>query len=471
MTQHLLFAVSQLAFGPSKYADAAVNLIYWLILFASVYGGAIKIGVGRFAAFFAIVFIAVCPLVVVLSRQPLLDFGNLALLSAAFYCMMGTTRHSTWREIVLLALILAIAGTAKQTSFLWLAGFFVWRLIALVFRKQFDANNFGKLFIMGLPLAGALLLWLLPNSDSLISWKNYYYPQAAKGNTFIITLAEHLWSYATFWPAIISPLLLLLVVAGFGYLVWAARQRLKPLYELAFASALGLVTLSALSVNRPEPRYEIPIVYLLALVVAMSYQAAVDKDDRLGKAFIAIAKLVTCLAIVQYFVFSFVPYPIPGSPAIAKFIEAVIGRGEAEPLDPAGYPTRGDDAWGIDWLASSIKKAGLPLNRLNILSSTREVSVHGLEVAALRRKLTLEVSTFRRFTLHGDVFEYNDDQIPYYNWYLLKTGEQGFALADKKSIDAYNELENTIRTSGNFRLVGSRSLPDKSRYDLYVAIR
>lgn len=174
---------------------------------------------------------------------------------------------------------------------------------------------------------------------------------------------------------------------------------------------------------------------------------------------------------MQYFVFSFVPYPIPGSPAIAKFIEAVIGRGEAEPLDPAGYPTRGDDAWGIDWLASSIKKAGLPLNRLNILSSTREVSVHGLEVAALRRKLTLEVSTFRRFTLHGDVFEYNDDQIPYYNWYLLKTGEQGFALADKKSIDAYNELENTIRTSGNFRLVGSRSLPDKSRYDLYVAIR
>ena len=97
--------------------------------------------------------------------------------------------------------------------------------------------------------------------------------------------------------------------------------------------------------------------------------------------------------------------------------------------------------------------------------------MHGLEVAALRRKLTLEVSTFRRFTLHGDVFEYKADQILYYNWYLLKTGEQGFALADQKSIDAYKELEHTIRSSRNYRLVGSRSLPDKSRYDLYVAVR
>lgn len=471
MTQHVFFAASQLLFGPSKYADVAVNLLYWIILFASVYGGSIKIGAGRVPAFLAVLFVAACPLVVVLSRQPLLDFGNLALVSAAFYCLLSTARNSNWRGIVLISLILAIAGTAKQTSFLWLSGFFLWRLIVLIRSKHHNASNLAKLLVMGLPLAGALMLWLLPNFDSLQSWKNYYYPQAAKGNVFIVTLAEHLCSYASFWPAIISPLLLILVVTAFVYLMLAGRNRLSALRELAFACALGLVTLSALSVNRPESRYEIPIVYLLALIIALSYQTAIEKGDQLAKTFMGVVKVITCLAMLQFVVFSFVPYPIPGPAWITRSIEILIGRGEAERLDPAGYPTRGDDAWGIDWLTANIKNANLPLNRLNILSSTKEVSVHGLEVAALRRKLSLEVSTFRRFTLHGDVFEYKVDQIPYYNWYLLKTGEQGNALADKTSIDAYSKLERTIRDGGQYKLVGSRSLPDGSRYDLFESVK
>ena len=471
MTQHLVFGASQLVFGPSKYADTFVNLIYWLILIGSVYGGALKLGVSRLAAILAVICVASCPLLATLSRQPLLDFGNLALLSLAFYCFLSSRSVLSWRQTWCLALILAVAGTAKQTSFLWLAGFFFWRLFCLVKQRRLSVISCGKLLVLGLPLVFSLLLWILPNYASLLSWKDYYHPQAAKGNFFVITLFEHLWSYLAFWPAIISPLQAGLVIASLVGVLVLGRSRFKPLLELSFACALGLICLSALSVNRPEARYEVPIIYLLAMVVALGFQAMAGTAGRSAKCVAPLFAFVSGLAFVQFLAFSFVPYPIPASAGLVKNIEAFVGRGEVERLDLAGYPTRDGDAWGIDWLTANIKNAGLPLNRLNILSSTKEVSVHGLEVAALRRKLTLEVSTFRRFTLHGDVFEYKADQILYYNWYLLKTGEQGFALADQKSIDAYKELEHTIRSSRNYRLVGSRSLPDKSRYDLYVAVR
>ena len=470
MTQHLAFGASQLIFGPSKYADTFVNLVYWIVLIGSVYGGVLKLGASRVAALLAVVFVASCPLVVVLSRQPLLDFGNLALVSLAFYCFLSSQKELGWRQTMYIAAILAIAGTAKQTSILWLAGFFVWRLLGQIKDKQLNAVRFSKLTVLGLPLAFCVLLWLLPNYDSLLSWKNYYYPQAAKGNFFVITLLEHLWTYFTFWPAIISPLQTGLLVANLIGLLVLDRTRLRPLRELGFACAYGLIALSALSVNRPEARYEIPIIYLMAMILALGYQSIVDKGGRFAKTGAYLFAFISGLAFVQFLAFSFVPYPVSGPDGIQTTIETVVGRGEAERLDPAGYPTRGDDAWGIDWLATSIKKAGLPLNRLNILSSTKEVSVHGLEVAALRRKLTLEVSTFRRFTLHGDVFEYKDDQIPYYNWYLLKTGEQGNALADKASADACQRLENIIRTGGQYKLSGSRALPDGSRYDLFVSV-
>lgn len=472
MTQHLIYGASQLFWGPSKYADTFVNLIYWLILIGSVYGGALKLGVSRLAAFWAIVFVASCPLLATISRQPLLDFGNLSLISLAFYCfsLSKNAKVLSWRQTLCLAAIVALAGTAKQTSFLWLVGFFVWRLFCLVKQRQLNAVSLGKLLVLGLPLAFSLMLWILPNYYSLLSWKDYYHPQAAKGNFFVITLFEHLWSYLAFWPAIISPLQTALVVAGLVGLLTIDRSRLKPLRELAFACALGLICLSALSVNRPEARYEVPIIYLLAMVIALGFQAIAGTAGRFAKYFAHLFAFVSGLAFVQILVFSFVPYPIPASAGLVKCIEVLIGRDKAEMLDLAGYPTRGDDAWGIDWLTQNIKNANLPLNRLNILSSTKEVSVHGLEVAALRRKLSLEVSTFRRFTLHGDVFEYEADQIPYYNWYLLKTGEQGNALADKASIDAYAKLESTIRNGGQYKQVGSRSLPDGSRYDLFESV-
>lgn len=417
MTQHLIYGSSQLIFGPSKYADTFVNLIYWLILIGSVYGGALQLGVGRLAAFLAIVFVASCPLLATISRQPLLDFGNLSLLSLAFYCfsLSKNTKMPSWRQALCLAVIVAVAGTAKQTSFLWLVGFFVWRLFCLVKQRQLNVVSLGKLLVLGLPLAFSLMLWILPNYDSLLSWKDYYHPQAAKGNFFVITLFEHLLAYLAFWLAIISRLQTALVVAGLVGLLAKDRSRLKPLRELAFACALGLICLSVLSVNRPEARYEVPIIYLLAMIIALGFQVIAGKAGGFAKYFAPLFAIASGLAFVQFLVFSFVPYPIPGPAWITRSIEILIGRGEAERLDPAGCPTRGDDAWGIDWLTANIKNANLPLNRLNILSSTKEVSVHGLEVAALRRKLSLEVSTFRRFTLHGDVFEYKVDQIPYYN--------------------------------------------------------
>ncbi len=101
------------------------------------------------------------------------------------------------------------------------------------------------------------------------------------------------------------------------------------------------------------------------------------------------------------------------------------------------------------------------------MPSTTDLSVHTIDLACIYAGTQIEPSTFRQFTLHGDLVRYDEQAIKYYEWYLLKTGYQGSALASQVDKDNFQKIISFVETPTNFALVGQRDLPDGSVLKLY----
>ena len=101
------------------------------------------------------------------------------------------------------------------------------------------------------------------------------------------------------------------------------------------------------------------------------------------------------------------------------------------------------------------------------MPSTPDLSVHTIDLVCIFSGTQIEPSTFRQFTLHGDIVRYDQEAINYYDWFLIKTGYQGSPAADSASQDNYQKIITYIEDPGNYRLVAKRDLPDGSQLKLY----
>lgn len=127
------------------------------------------------------------------------------------------------------------------------------------------------------------------------------------------------------------------------------------------------------------------------------------------------------------------------------------------------------DPWGQDWIFSTVRDGKTSyLPTVNLFPSTRELSVHTLTIAALSVNSPATISTFRRFTLNGDVFEYSAKDMDYYNWFVFKTGYQGKNFVDKASENKYiTAQEQVIKDKKYFVQIGTRKIEDGSLLLIY----
>lgn len=185
-----------------------------------------------------------------------------------------------------------------------------------------------------------------------------------------------------------------------------------------------------------------------------------------------LGKLLSCLilafALLQFLVANFTPYPVAVPPALESISSLIRSRASAAWGGPIQRnPVAEGDLWGQEWVVKTIEQAEGASARLNILPSTSEISVHSVDLCALLNRTRFEISTFRQYTLRGDLVPFDPPAIAYYDWYLLKSGEQGSPLADSSSQANYAKLVEYIENSGRFQLQGSKVLPDKSNLMLY----
>lgn len=484
LTQHLIYGFSKYLFGFGRLSDALVNTLYMVILCLSTAGLTRLAGGGVIAAVLSIIIINGYPAVSQFSHTQMLDFGHITLSALALYGLCRWRENKTWLNTAFMALTLALGATAKQAA----ASFLILPCL-LVFFGQVKGRNKSSVIqmsIAGATTAGALLLWLLPNRQSLSAWRDYYLPQVTQGggHSPVQVFFEHLGSYITALPSLMSPFLLVLFAVC---LILSVKTKYRPLAadtpslavsNLAMAAAFsGIPLMCLLSMNNPESRYILPALIWPALfsavVLEALWQGRLKEGDKPGYPVPNTVMATIFVVVFQYTVINFCPYPIGMDANTMKSIKASVGIAD-ELVGPPYSPVPPGDPYGQEWLIATICQNEPEQNKritLNLLPSTKELSVHTLNVAFLQRSRQILISTFRRFTLHGDVFEYTPQEKDYYDWYLTKTGFNGKNLLDQKSEDNYKALQSALDDKTQYSLVAQRKIEDGSLITLYRRIR
>lgn len=119
------------------------------------------------------------------------------------------------------------------------------------------------------------------------------------------------------------------------------------------------------------------------------------------------------------------------------------------------------------WLIRNIGKERAS-NRavwLNILPNSQFINV---DLAKQIDHLgAVNPTTSRKHTRNGDEVSFTADSALWFDWYLLKGGDQGVAFADASSKSAYERLQEFVQSSGNYRCIDSFVLPNGEELFLY----
>lgn len=468
LTQHFIYGLSKALFGCGRFSDALVNLLFSLTLSIALALLTKFCGGSKKAMALSIALINFYPATIQFSHSQMLDFGHLALSALALAALAAFQQKQSGKTFLFLALALALGATAKQAAAVFLVAPSLFLLLYSI--KQGNWRAVAGLATAGGITALALLLWILPNYKALKDWRDYYQPQTgaslgAAGQAPVFF--EHLRLYLEGLVGLMSPLLLGLFLIALA--VSFRRFKKRSLVEnLLLTSAVsGIPLMSILAMNNAEARYVMPVLTWAAVQSALLLETLLEK----GKLTSLLAACTIALAFTQYAVLSFCPYPL----ALGKEPTAAVKKlamAEFDFTGPPFSPSPPDDPWGQHWLIENIEKdaAGKPVF-LNLLPSTRELSVHTLTVAfKLESKQPVAISTFRRFTLNGDVFEYSPEQLAFYQYYLVKDGYNGKPLLDEGSSKNWETLLKALTNKEKYVELGRRTLSDGSEMRLYKRI-
>ncbi|MBS1989433.1 MAG: hypothetical protein JSS83_02885 [Cyanobacteria bacterium SZAS LIN-3] len=468
LTIHAINGTFKAILGMGRISDMAALIFYELILILSIYRLSLTLLKDRLAAALSIVLICSYPLVAILSHVPLLETGYLAFTTLGLWGIALFNEKPGWKSAAIMGLTLALGSTSKQIAVLFLIA----PCLVLLFKalKSRNWQAVGQLTLAAAFPAAALLIWIVPNHKALAAWRDYYKDDPTLQGGFFNVLMDHLRHYLLGMPSMLSPTLGLLALAALVYLFAKNKDQLLALAMPICSAAFGLVLISCVAVNRPEQRYVIPVAIAAALLSSALLSSWLKSSS---KALKAAAAALLVFAMLQFVLLNFTPYPIAASQSFVETINKIAGHNMSQELvEPRCAPTPPGDKWGQEWAVAEIDKVEKGRKTtLNIMPSTPDLSVHTIDLVCIFAGTQIEPSTFRQFTLHGDIVRYDEEAIKYYQWYLLKTGYQGTAQDSKESAQNYQNILHYVENPEHYQLVGERDLPDGSKLRLYHQIK
>lgn len=132
----------------------------------------------------------------------------------------------------------------------------------------------------------------------------------------------------------------------------------------------------------------------------------------------------------------------------------------------ARYTPKFTENWK-EWVANTIQKRADQKIYLSLLPNTPEVNATRLNQLAA---MNVKAISCREWTETGDKVYFDEKTALYPQWYLLKTGDQGFNLLDNESEENYEALAKFITTSKHFVRASTLKLMDGSELQLYRQI-
>lgn len=449
-------------FGVTRLSEVVAYVLYQMILVVSVYGLGRVLLKDRLGAAMAAVLVNFYPLVSSLSHVQLLDYGSLCFNAFALYGIARWVEKQGNLELLLMTTGITLAANCKQISAFFVIVPCMFLFLRCLFKR--DYKRLRDLVIAGGVTTLLLAVWVLPNYSKLRAAQLISSAECLKEGSYLSVCASHAESYLTGLPLILSPFLFAVALIAVFSLLFK-KYSFRRLWLPITANLSGIAIMCLIAASRPELRYIAPITITAALVTALWLSQLWRTKNLVARSSVC---LIGLLAVLQFLVFNYSPYPIAISPALAASCKGLIqGPLKEGAVEPPTNPLPTGDLWRQEWIIDTVHSSG-PAARLNVLPSIAEISVHTLEVVALYKKAVFDISTFRRFTLGGDIVAYDQQAIDYYNWYAVKSGKQsGFKFADRNSEDNYNRIQAYIENSGLFELIGERRLPDGSTLRLY----
>jgi 4-amino-4-deoxy-L-arabinose transferase-like glycosyltransferase len=459
--------------GTSLWTDSLMKVFYLTVLNISVYGLVAKLTRDRLAAVFSLLVLNMYPEVAAESHKSMLDFPVMSMTALSLFALANWSENRTWKRASLVAVATGAALMTKQVCAAFLLLPFAFYALSSV--KDRKWNQLTMLVSSGLAAGAALIPWMVVSAPTIK--KVAAEIQVALGNKQVSEVFfSNLAAYIGFVPAMATPFLLIVAVASVFLL---RRERHQQLAVLWLSALSGLIALSTLTWQYALPRYFISALVVLAAytgcALAMLWRAegfskraqeAADRGKNLRRAR-AVVAAVLILGAVGYTAINFSPYPLAENRGL-DFVRAVSLRPVTSGTKDRYEHPCPDEDWGIGWALWEIKnRDGDAPVWLNVLPSTQQVNVHAFEYFARHGSYHVKPTTSRSWSAAGDSSRFQEDEALHYQWYLLKTGEQGFKFHDHHSRVGFGQLVNYIETGGKFELISEKSLPDGSVASLY----
>lgn len=122
------------------------------------------------------------------------------------------------------------------------------------------------------------------------------------------------------------------------------------------------------------------------------------------------------------------------------------------------------------WVFRAIRSVKAKDVYLTLLPSTPEINVVRLQRLSQLSRLNVKPISCREWNERGDKVVFDPNNALFSQWYLIKSGDQGFKFLDKESEKAYDALTKFVQNSGHYKRVESLKLLDGSVLSLYSLI-
>jgi len=463
---YLVYGTLALILGPQPWVALLARLLFSNVLFASIYGLGKLIFKNAAIALFSAVIVFIYPEVFLYTHYNMLDMPGLAMVSLVLFCLTWWQQKSSCYSSTALGLACALTALTKSSSFAFIvAPLLVSAGLSLLKR---DTQRIKSLALAGLVSLTIMLPWLIFGLQPMLKAINDIQQQSSKtGCADMFSFKDNFLYYILNLPSLLSPFLLIIAIFAFCLAPKKAHQWMFYL----LLSAIGGILLLSLFHWVPLVKYALPAVIPIALYTARA-SVSYWQQQKLRPLLIVLVTAV-CFAFVEI---SFSPYPLPRlslSEDVKNFLGIpLVRKGQYYP--PGGissYPMMPND-WGHDWVLNTIKPRINAKNQtLAIMSDTAEASSATYTYLAKRNNLALVVFTPRSWTMRGeDMPPFRLDSAKLVTWYLLETKgatNPAFPFFNKASDCNYQRWCSYVRKSGQFQLIGTKSLPEGNGLELY----